>query len=108
MAIASSLFIQLFSMDKPLNILWLASWYPNRTDAFVGDFIERHAKAVSTLVKLTVMVVVKDEHIPQDKVEVDQSTAGNVTVYRVYYGRGSVGGIVEKINSSMRYFRLQK
>ena len=95
-------------MDKRLNILWLASWYPNRTDAFVGDFIERHAKAVSTCVKLTVMVVVKDELISDGKVEVDRSTAGNITVYRVYYGRGSVGGIVEKINSSIRYFRLQK
>src|SRR5689334_23317419 len=29
------------------KILWLASWYPNQTDAFTGDFIQRHAIAAA-------------------------------------------------------------
>jgi hypothetical protein len=45
------------------NVLWLVSWYPNRLDAFDGDFIERHAIAVSRFAKLTVLLVVKDEHL---------------------------------------------
>lgn len=30
-----------------IPVLWLCSWYPNREDAFTGDFVERHARAVS-------------------------------------------------------------
>src|SRR5262245_8083014 len=29
------------------KILWLASWFPNDNDPLVGDFIKRHAEAVS-------------------------------------------------------------
>ena len=29
------------------NILWLASWYPNRDDQYTGDFIQRHAQAAA-------------------------------------------------------------
>ncbi|MEJ7675780.1 MAG: hypothetical protein WKF59_24510 [Chitinophagaceae bacterium] len=41
-------------------VLWLVSWYPNKTDAFAGDFIERHAKAVSLNSKLIIIFVTKD------------------------------------------------
>ncbi len=42
------------------NILWLASWYPNKVEPLNGDFIERHAKAVSLLHSIFVLHVVKD------------------------------------------------
>ncbi len=29
------------------KILWLVSWYPNKLDAFDGDFIQRHARAAA-------------------------------------------------------------
>lgn len=29
------------------KILWLVSWYPNKTDRFDGDFIQRHARAAA-------------------------------------------------------------
>ncbi len=29
------------------KILWLVNWYPNKWDAFDGDFIQRHAKAAA-------------------------------------------------------------
>ena len=34
-------------MSERKNILWLASWYPNKIDGFKGDFIQRHAKAAA-------------------------------------------------------------
>jgi glycosyltransferase involved in cell wall biosynthesis len=34
-------------MNRRKKILWLVNWYPNRYDAFDGDFIQRHAKAAS-------------------------------------------------------------
>ena len=56
-----------------INVLWLASWYPNRTDIFNGDFIERHAIAVSAFVKLTVLVVIKDRPLKAGEVEIEKT-----------------------------------
>lgn len=39
------------------EILWLASWYPNEKNPVAGDFIQRHARAVSAFRKLTVIYV---------------------------------------------------
>jgi glycosyltransferase involved in cell wall biosynthesis len=91
-----------------INVLWLASWYPNRTDAFNGDFIERHAIAVSRYVQLTVLVITKDESLNYNQVEVEKSGSANLTVYKVYYGSSSLGGDLEKILSFKKYLQLQK
>ncbi len=91
-----------------MNVLWLASWYPNRLDSFNGDFIERHALAVSRFAKVTVLVVVKDETIPKNTVEVDKTVSQNITVYRVYYGRTGWPELAEKMLSSLKYFKLQR
>jgi glycosyltransferase involved in cell wall biosynthesis len=42
-----------------LKILWLCSWYPNDTDPFDGDFIQRQALAVSTIHSIDVLHVHK-------------------------------------------------
>lgn len=91
-----------------INVLWLASWYPNRLDTFNGDFIERHALAVSRFAKVTVLLVVKDETIPKKTVEIDKTVSGNLRVFRVYYGRSGWPEPIEKIWSSKRYLQLQQ
>jgi glycosyltransferase involved in cell wall biosynthesis len=42
-----------------LKILWLCSWYPNDTDPFDGDFIQRQALAVSAFHRIDVLHVHK-------------------------------------------------
>jgi len=91
-----------------INVLWLASWYPNRLDTFNGDFTERHALAVSRFAKVTVLVVVKDETIPKNTVEVVKTVDQNLAVYRVYYGRSGWPEPVEKILSSKKYIQLHQ
>jgi glycosyltransferase involved in cell wall biosynthesis len=44
-----------------MHALWLASWYPNATDLYNGDFIQRHAQALSTQCPVTVIHVAKAE-----------------------------------------------
>ncbi len=90
------------------NVLWLASWYPCKTDAFAGDFIERHAMAVSGFVKLTVLFVTKDESLESGKFIVDKSITANLSVYKVYYGKKSNISFIEKIFSFKRYLHIQK
>jgi hypothetical protein len=41
------------------NILWLVSWYPNKLKPFDGDFIQRHAKAVSLFQTLQLFILKK-------------------------------------------------
>ncbi len=42
-----------------MKILWLASWYPNEYEPTIGDFVQRHAKAVSQLMRVDVIHVVQ-------------------------------------------------
>ena len=91
-----------------INVLWLASWYPGRLDAFNGDFIERHAIAVSRYVKLTVLVILKDELLQANKTAIEKTVDNNLTVYRVYYGKTRMPGLLESYFSVKKYFKLQK
>lgn len=88
--------------------LWLVSWYPNRTDNFLGDFIERHSKATALFYKVIVLFITKDEKLKYDKVEIEQSTENNLIVYKIYYGKFLWGGRIEKLLSLIKYFSLQK
>lgn len=87
-------------------VLWLVSWYPNRTDKFAGDFIERQARAASHYTKLVLIFVTKDEKL-KDKLQIKYINEGNLVVYKAYYGRTSAGWI-EKFISLRRYQYAQK
>ena len=67
------------------QVLWLASWYPNSLDAFDGDFIQRHAKAVSVFCKVHVIYVKKDERLKQDEIATEIHSKGNLTEEIIYY-----------------------
>ena len=41
--------------------LWLTSWYPTILSPYDGDFIQRHAKAVSLQQKVVIVYVKKDD-----------------------------------------------
>lgn len=43
------------------KILWLCSWYPNRLELFNGDFVQRHAEAVSKFEDIHVIHLVRDK-----------------------------------------------
>ena len=42
-----------------MKVLWLASWYPDEYEPTNGDFVQRHAKAVSQLMHIDVIHVVQ-------------------------------------------------
>jgi len=91
-----------------MKVLWLASWFPNRTSPFNGDFIERHALATAAFVdQLFVVAIVKDDAMEKGATEIVKKQTGNLIVYTVYYGRGRFG-LAEKLLSFRKYFSLQK
>lgn len=92
-----------------MNVVWLTSWFPNRTNPTTGDFIERHALAVAPFVKLlSVIAIIKDGAMPRHKVDIQQKQIGNLHIYTAYYGPGRWTGIIEKILSQRKYLSLQK
>jgi glycosyltransferase involved in cell wall biosynthesis len=64
--------------------VWLASWYPNRTDPYNGDFIRRHALAYATQAPLTVIHVAKGD-FPAERI-----SYGNLTEWIIYVRGGAV------------------
>ena len=90
------------------SVLWLTSWYPSRVHPTNGDFVERHAHAVTEFVPLVVLLIEKDENLPAGKTEITKTEEKNLTVYKVYYGKSSWGKLFEKVHSVLKYRSLQK
>jgi glycosyltransferase involved in cell wall biosynthesis len=91
------------------KVLFLASWYPSRVGAFDGDFIERHAKAISLFHKVFVVYVVKDPSIKNGKITVNKEITGNLISFRGYYPYSKFKkGFLEKIHSNYLSFHLHK
>lgn len=42
------------------RVVWLASWFPNRVEPYLGDFIERHALCASRYTSIFVICAIKD------------------------------------------------
>jgi glycosyltransferase involved in cell wall biosynthesis len=60
-----------------MKVLWLCSWYPNSQDVFDGDFIERHAKALSFLQQVDVIHVVQNPLLAKEVQSSTEEYTGN-------------------------------
>ncbi|MEO7801460.1 MAG: glycosyltransferase [Ginsengibacter sp.] len=87
------------------NILWLASWYPNKLKPFDGDFIQRHARAVSLFQKITVIHIKKDEAgIVTKNILETVSSSGNLTEVIIFYHSLRTGyKLLDRLASSLKY-----
>jgi len=92
------------------KILWLASWYPSKLHSFNGDFIQRHARAVSIYREVHLIHVIKDENGTLTKnVLIDRQASGNLTEVIVYYKPFRVGiKALDKTLSLIKYVRVYK
>lgn len=91
------------------KVLFLASWYPSRVDPFNGDFIERHAEAISLFNKVFVIYVVKDPNLKDGKTEIVKEISGNLISYKAYYPYSPYKiGWFEKLNSNRWSYKLFK
>lgn len=86
------------------NVLWLASWYPNKLDNFDGDFIQRHAGAVARYCKIHVMYVKKDDKLAAGEHVTEYKVSGNLTEQIIYYNSQKTGvKVLDKIISQQHY-----
>lgn len=92
------------------KILWLCSWYPHPGDPYEGDFIQRHAKALSVYAPVTVFYVSQEgsnKDINEDKI-IEQETDG--ISERIIFFRFKRTGvkIIDKLVYNFRYYRGYK
>jgi glycosyltransferase involved in cell wall biosynthesis len=92
------------------KILWLASWYPSKLDPFLGDFVQRHAQAVSLFNPVEVIYVIKDDAgVVTSDVKVDVRVSGNLRESIVYYKpRKSGMTAVDRLLSIIKYIKVYK
>ncbi len=65
-------------------ILKLAGWYPSKVDAYNGDFVQRHAKAIALYQRVVVIFAVKSSSVTQLTIETTNTT-NNLTEIIAYY-----------------------
>ncbi|MDC9722841.1 MAG: glycosyltransferase family 4 protein [Urechidicola sp.] len=66
-------------MAKKLHILFLSNWFPSRVKPTSGDFVQRHAEAVATKHKVTVLHAITDDKL-KSNIEIEVSTQNNIMV----------------------------
>ena len=91
-------------MSGRKKILWLVSWYPNKYDAFDGDFIQRHARAAALYNDIYVLYIKAFEQ--QAKKEEEIKLCDGITEHRIYLPKKP--GLVGKLKSMIEWQRNYK
>lgn len=76
--------IKTFSLlEHKLHILFLCGWFPSKISPNNGDFIERHAEAVATKHRVTVLHIVTDRFLTKE-IEIISDEKNNVISHIAY------------------------
>ena len=79
------------------HVVIASSWYPNKYQPFVGNFVQRQAALISSKHQVTVIHSVS--HPNQTEFNIEKKTTGNLTEIIVYHPRGK---------SILKKYSLQK
>lgn len=83
-------------MKKKLHILFLCGWYPSKVLPTNGDFIMRHAKAVSTEHQVSVLHIISDSNISKTEIEIEKKVNFNTYIAFVKFSK----------NPLIKYYRF--
>ena len=72
-------------MTDKTNILFLATWYPNRANQSHGIFIHRHAIAISRFARVFVLAVIPEESGMNKAIEITRGEKDGISNVIVYY-----------------------
>jgi len=90
--------------EQQLKVLFVASWYPNREEPQNGNFIQRHAEAVSQNCKVACLHVLSVENA--QGFEIDAQWHKGVYEVIVYFGKTPAYRPFRKINRYLKAHRL--
>ena len=92
------------------KILWLCSWYPHPGDPYEGDFIQRHAKALSLYAPVTVFYVNQqgsDKEVDEDMI-IGQQTEGVCEKIIFFRFKRTGVALMDKLAYNFQYYRAYK
>ncbi len=93
--------------EKSPHILFLPKWYPNKIDAFDGNFIENHAIAISKFCNVSVLFVHSFDQ--SERYQFDLKQSGAINEIRAYYKKPNTGsGLLNRIIGFIRYRKAQQ
>ena len=92
-------------MTKKLHILFLCSWFPSKEFPTNGDFIQRHAKAISLKHSVSVLHIVSSKQ--NAKTTIEKSVEKNVTTY-IGYVKHTKNPILKAIRFYKAYVQILK
>lgn len=72
--------------DKEIHILLISSWYPNKKQPFLGNFIQRKAELLAAKYKVTVINTISDSEI--ENTELSKNKTGNLSEITILHPRG--------------------
>lgn len=82
--------------------LFLCSWYPNRRNPTLGNFVQKHAEAACLLNEVVVLAIVADETI--HSIEVVENRRGELNEVLVYFPKKKAGFLsFSKLRSFLSY-----
>jgi len=90
--------------EQKLNVLFLASWYPNRVLPKNGNFIQRHAQAVALNCRVTSLHVISDEQASD--FEIVTNEVNGVFEVIVYYPKTTSLLPLRKFNRYLKAHRI--
>ena len=91
--------------NKSEYVLWLPSWYPCRLAPYDGDFIQRHAQALSEFIPVQVVHIIRDKErkVTKDFV-ITENQIGNLTEIIICYAIKNYSlSIIDKIVSTWKF-----
>ncbi|MFT3947643.1 MAG: glycosyltransferase [Agriterribacter sp.] len=93
-----------------MKILWLASWYPNKISPLEGDFIQRHARAVSKFADISVIYVEQHgEAISISETNSEEIINEGVRELRVYFKFLKTGiKVPDKLIYNWKYYKTYR
>ena len=87
---------------KKLNILFLSSWYPNRVQPTLGNFVQKHAEAIALTSNVAALNVCSDINCKQT-FETTIQEINNVFTVNIYFKKSGFPLI-----KLIRYFKAHK
>ena len=75
---------------NPVHVLFISSWYPNRVHPTLGNFVQKHAEAVSDFARVTVLHVCYDDAVKGNNYEVVEQSEGEIRVIFIYLKKNAI------------------
>lgn len=93
---------------KRLKVLFLCSWYPNKDNPTVGNFIQKHAEAANIYNDVIVLAIVASKNTKT--IEIVETTTNGLNEIVVYYPKKdsffTIGNKISGFLSHIKAFRL--